>query len=70
MVKKMPKSEDGSPVTVRWGNGEYYISLNTALTKFTLWKIDKSKGYTQYEKLATSTGSPFKLYEKIEKLEK
>ena len=68
MVKKIPKSEDGHPVTISWNDNKYYISHNTVKKQFTLWKIDESAGYNQYEKLNTAN-NPIKLYEKIDKLE-
>lgn len=68
MVNKIPKSEDGHTTTILWNNNKYYITNNTVKKQFTLWKIDDSAGYNQYEKLNTAN-SPIKLYEKIDKLE-
>ena len=69
MITKIPKSEDGHTVTMLVNDNEYYITWNTKLMKFTLWKVDRTKGYPQYEKISTVSDSPIKLYEKVERME-
>lgn len=69
MITKIPKSEDGHTVTMVVNDNEYYITWNTNLMKFTLWKVDRTKGYPQYEKITSASNSPVKLYEKVEAIE-
>lgn len=69
MITKIPKSEDGHTVTMIVNDNEYYITWNTKLMKFTLWKVDRIKGYPQYEKITSVSNSPVKLYEKVEAIE-
>ena len=67
---RIPKTEDGPPVTVRTENNEYFISWNKTAMKFTLWKVHRDNKKIDYEKITTTTSSPLKLYDNIDKIEK
>lgn len=62
-MAKIPATENGPRVRCTTTDGKVYvISENLKEKKFTLWQKHDGE---DYEKIATTTLSPIKLYEKI-----